>query len=321
MRLLGGIAVSLALFASAVCADGPSPPQPSAPPPATSVCGSQLSHVVSRDGKTILDLKGCAEQGGLIIGKTIPGATLTLDGKPVMVSPAGEFILGFDREAPAKATLEVTAPGDAKTLSEPIDVAPRQWNIQAINGLPPEQVNPTPEELARIHEEAVRKAAARKPDTDGVWFTEKFIWPANGPISGVFGSQRVLNGEPRAPHYGVDMAVPDGTPVHAPAGGVVRLAVTGFYFEGGLVFIDHGHGLISYMMHMSDVKVHEGQTVKQGDVIGASGHAGRATGPHVHWGMFWLNAHIDPQLLVPHAEGTPPAPVVEQGAAATTSER
>ncbi len=145
---------------------------------------------------------------------------------------------------------------------------------------PPESAYP------EIKREIAEKQAARKPDTKGSWFAENFIWPAKGPISGVFGSQRIENDVPKSPHYGVDIAAPEGAPIVAPAGGIVTLAQPHMYFEGGLVFIDHGHGLISYMMHMSKVEVHKGEVVKQGEEIGRVGQTGRATGPHVHWGMY-----------------------------------
>jgi len=252
-----------------------------------------------------LALNGPMEQGGLIVGRTAPGIEVSLDGAPLMVDGQGRFVFGFDRDAPVAAKLEARGPGGYDEIRT-LNVAPRTWDIQKIDGLPPEQVNPTPAELEQIKREAVLKRAARKPDTQGSWFTEHFIWPAQGSVSGVFGSQRILNGEARSPHYGLDIAAPEGAPVTAPAGGIVRLAATEFYFEGGLVFIDHGHGLVSYMMHMSRVDVHAGQEVKQGETIGAVGKTGRATGPHLHWGMFWLDAHIDPQLLVPAQATVPP---------------
>jgi murein DD-endopeptidase MepM/ murein hydrolase activator NlpD len=250
-----------------------------------------------------LTIDGPIEQGSVIRGTAAPGARASLDGKPLMVDDEGRFVFGFDRDAAGDAVLGVTWPnGDEETRK--LTIAARTYDIQRISGLPEAQVTPPPDQLDRIKREAAEKAAARKPDTQGSWFAEKFIWPAAGPVSGVFGSQRILNGEPRAPHYGVDVAAPEGAPIHAPAGGVVTLAEPDMYFEGGLVFIDHGHGLISYLMHMSKVEAHAGQMVKQGDEIGLVGHTGRATAHHVHWGMFWLGAHIDPQLLIPPA---PPA--------------
>jgi hypothetical protein len=246
-------------------------------------------------------LSGAMVQGGLVVGSTKPSTRVSLDGIPLIVGDNGLFVFGFDRDHGPSATLEFASTGVSgpSHLSLPLTIAPRTYDIQRIDGLPPEQVTPTPEQLVRIKREGVLKKAARKRDTQGSWFAEKFIWPTEGRISGVFGSQRILNGEPRSPHYGLDVAAPEGTAVKAPAGGIVRLAEKDFYFEGGLVFIDHGHGLISYLMHMSKVAVKAGQEIRQGDIIGAVGHTGRATATHLHWGIFWLDAHIDPQLLVP----------------------
>ena len=245
-----------------------------------------------------LKLDGVIEQGAVVRGAAAPGAKASLDGKPLMVDEEGRFVFGFDRDAIGDVTLGVTWPG-GDGEDRKLTIAARSYDIQRISGLPEKVVTPPPEAMDRIRREAAEKAAARKPDTQGSWFAESFIWPAAGPISGVFGSQRILNGEPRAPHYGVDVAAPEGAPIHAPAGGIVTLAEPDMYFEGGLVFIDHGHGLISYLMHMSKVEVHVGQVLKQGDEIGLVGHTGRATAHHVHWGMFWLGAHVDPELLVP----------------------
>ena len=253
-------------------------------------------------------MRGQFTQGGLIVGRTRPGSKVSLDAAPLMLDDKGEFVFGFDRGATASAMLKIDLP-DGSEKSVPLTIETRQWNIQRIDGLPEMQVTPPPEALERIRREGVLKAAARKPDTEGSWFAENFIWPASGPITGVYGSQRILNGEPRNPHYGLDIGAPEGAPIVAPAGGIVTLAEPDLYFEGGIVFIDHGHGLISYLMHMSKVEAKVGQEVKQGDEIGLVGRTGRATAPHVHWGMFWLKAHIDPQLLVPPlppVEGTKP---------------
>jgi murein DD-endopeptidase MepM/ murein hydrolase activator NlpD len=250
-----------------------------------------------------LQLQGEATQGGLMRGTAAPGAQVFLSGQPIQVGTDGGFVFGFDRDDTGDRTLRIVWPGgrdEVRTLT----IVPRTFNIQSITGLPPEQVTPPPETYDRIRREAAQKAAARKPDTQGDWFEENFIWPASGPVSGVYGSQRILNGKPSNPHWGLDIAAPEGAPIVAPAGGIVALAEPDMYFEGGLVFIDHGHGLISYLMHMSKVEAHVGQVLKQGDEIGLVGHTGRATAHHVHWGMFWLGAHVDPQLLVPP---TPPS--------------
>jgi murein DD-endopeptidase MepM/ murein hydrolase activator NlpD len=244
-----------------------------------------------------VSLKGTIEQGALVVGKTEPHARVTLDGDRIMVSSNGYFAIGFDRDHGKSAKLVVATP-DGKTETKNLVVASRAWAIQSIKGVAPKYVTPPPEEIARIKREQALKAASRPRDTDEEWFAEKFIWPAKGPISGVFGSQRIFNGEPRNPHYGVDVAAPAGAPIVAPADGIVRLAEPDMFFEGGLVFIDHGQGVVSQMMHMSRVDVKAGQRVHRGELIGAVGKTGRATGPHLHWGMLWRGAHIDPSLLV-----------------------
>jgi hypothetical protein len=268
--------------------------------------GHPTSRVVMLDmhNTEVLSVSGCRVQGGLLAGKTVPGSQVSLDGVPLMVNTGGNFVFGFDRDARqwAKLRVEFPASSNMRQWVSDFEVAPRTYDIQRIDGLPPEQVTPTPEQLVRIKREGVLKKEARKRDTQGSWFTEQFIWPTEGRVSGVFGSQRILNGEPRAPHYGLDVAAPEGTPIKAPAGGIVRLAEKDFYFEGGLVFLDHGHGLVSYLMHMSRVDVKPGQEVKQGDAIGAVGKTGRVTAAHLHWGIFWLDEHIDPQLLLPEQQ-------------------
>lgn len=243
-------------------------------------------------------LTGALEQGSLVVGRTEPGATVALDGKKLPVAPDGVFAMGFDRDHGRDAKLVVTLPG-GKIETRALTIAPRAWQIQRIEKVAPALVTPPPEALARIKREVAMKAAAKPNDTPQEWFSSRFIWPAKGVISGVFGSQRFYNGIPKNPHYGVDVAAPTGTPIVAPADGVVRLAEPDMYFEGGLVFLDHGQGVISIMMHMSRIDVKAGQRVHQGDPIGAVGQTGRATGPHLHWAMAWRDAHIDPSLLVP----------------------
>ncbi len=187
--------------------------------------------------------------------------------------------------------------------SQTLQVARREYNIQRVEGVPQATVTPPPEQLERIRREAALVADARAPSIERPELIEKvlagFVWPAQGPISGVYGSQRFYNGEPRNPHYGVDVAVPKGTPVHAPAAGVVTLAEPDLYFSGGTVILDHGYRLSSTFLHMSEVSVQVGDELQAGDLIGAVGSTGRATGPHLDWRMNWRQERIDPQLLAP----------------------
>ena len=243
-------------------------------------------------------LDGRPVQGGLMLGKTLPGSVVTLDGAPLPVSEEGNFVFGFDRDRTGRVTLQIIAP-DGSIDTQQIEIETRAFDIQRIDGLPPKYVSPPPEELERIRQESEQKKAARARETLQDWYATGFEWPARGRISGVYGSQRVYNGEPRNPHFGVDIAAPEGTPVTAPADGIVTLAESDMYFEGGLIFIDHGAGLTGVLMHLARVDVKAGDFVRKGDVVGAIGATGRATGAHLDWRMYWRNAHIDPELLVP----------------------
>lgn len=244
-----------------------------------------------------VELEGDFRQGGMIIGHTEPGARVTLDGKPLRVTDQGLFVFGFDRDASPKARLEVTAPSGSVQRRD-LDVEARQYDIQRIDGLPDEMVTPPPEAAARIEREAAQINDARRGDSDAIWFSKGFIWPAKGRVSGVYGSQRILNGIPKRPHFGLDVAAPVGTLVMAPAAGVVTLAAPDFYYTGGTVMIDHGFGVTSILMHMYSVDVKVGQQVVQGARVGTVGATGRASGPHVDWRVNWFNIYLDPQLLV-----------------------
>lgn len=245
-----------------------------------------------------LALKGALVQGGLVFGQAEPGSTTTLDGRPLRLTEDGRFVFGFGRDAPETATLAVTAPdGSMETRSLTIDR--RDYEIQRIDGIAQSYVTPPDEVLARIRADAEAAAAARAADRPETDFDSGFIWPAEGRISGVYGSQRILNGEPRQPHYGVDIAALVGTPVKAPADGVVTLAHPDMYFSGATLIIDHGHGLSSTFLHLDSIEVEVGQRVRQGEVVARLGASGRVTGPHLDWRMNWREERIDPALLVP----------------------
>ena len=245
-----------------------------------------------------LALEGNFVQGGLIFGQAAPGARVTLDGRRVRVTEAGRFIFGFGRDAPPEAALEVAWP-DGRVETRRLAVAKRDYKIQRIDGLPPKMVTPPETVLARIRAENARIAEARAVDRAEPLFESGFVWPVEGPITGVFGSQRVLNGKPRRPHYGIDIAAPEGTPVRAPADGVVAIAEDDMYYTGGTVLIDHGHGLTSVYSHMKEVWVTEGARLSQGDPLGSVGASGRVTGAHLDWRINWFDQRLDPGLLVP----------------------
>jgi len=243
-----------------------------------------------------VELRGEWKQGGVILGKAAPGSTASFNGRPLRVSPDGLFLVGLDRDEQPRALLVVARPG-AATFRREFEVASRAYDIQRLDGLPDPMVTPPPEAQARIAQDLAQVRAARARDTERQDFAGTFIWPIVGRISGVFGSQRILNGQPKQPHYGVDVAVPIGTPVRAPAAGVVSLAVADMYYTGGTLMIDHGHGLTSTLMHLDKVLVKAGDEVKQGQVVAQSGMTGRATGPHLDWRVSWFEARVDAQLL------------------------
>jgi len=244
-----------------------------------------------------LHLEGEMIQGGLVRGQVAPGTRVWLDGRELRVSEDGWFVFGFDRDAPGIAELALVDP-NGREAQRRLEVAARTYRVQRVDGLPPRQVTPSAADLARIAAEAELLAAAKRRDSEGRGFAAPAAWPATGPISGVYGSQRVLNGEPRAPHRGLDVAAPAGTPVGAMAGGVVSLAATAMYYTGGTVMVDHGHGLHSIYVHLRDVLVEVGQEVAQGATLGTVGATGRATGAHLHWGVYWFERALDPALLV-----------------------
>ncbi len=245
-----------------------------------------------------LVLRGEFQQGSLIFGQTTPGTRVTVNGQLLQLASEGRFVFGLDRDAAAEATLILTPPGGApSTLRYP--VAKRSYAIQKLNGLPPKQVNPDPEMDARIARETASNRAARARDTAVDYVFQSFIWPARGPITGVFGSQRILNGEPKQPHYGVDVAGPVGAPVVAPADGIVSLVNPDMFFSGGTLYLDHGHGVSSAFLHLSKILVQPGQTVKQGERIALIGKTGRVTGAHLDWRVNWFESRVDAAQLVP----------------------
>ena len=245
-----------------------------------------------------ISLDGHFVQGGLVYGRTAPGSTVVLDGRPLHVTPDGEFLLGFGRDAAPSSRLAVRYP-DGKSEERTLAVVAREWQIQRVDGLPERAVTPRPEDLERIKRDAAEIAAARARDTALTLFRSGFAWPVTGPISGVYGSQRILNGQPRQPHFGVDIAAPAGTPVVAAADGIVSLVDENMFFTGKTLLIDHGYGLSSTYLHLSAIAVKDGQRVKQGQVVGRVGATGRVTGAHLDWRVNLFAIRLDPALLVP----------------------
>lgn len=241
-------------------------------------------------------LTGRPQQGGLMLGRAPAGAAVTLDGRPVPVAADGAFLLGFGRDALPQARLEVMAEG--RVESRILEVAPRPWAVQRIKGLPRDKAEPDPAAIARIRTESEMMRALRAKPGPGTDFLGGFIRPAEGVVSGVFGSQRVYNGSPGAPHSGLDIAAPKGQPILAAADGVVVLAAPDLFLTGQTVAIDHGLGLISSYAHLSRLDVAVGRRVARGEVIGAMGATGLATGSHLHWGVSWLEVRLDPEAAL-----------------------
>jgi len=238
-------------------------------------------------------------QGSLLTSHVPPGTRLSLDGRALRVAADGAFACGFGRDHGPTATLVAIRPDGARE-EQRLAIARRDWPTQQISGLPPAQVTPDAVALARINAEREGLAAARATDTGLTGFAGRFVWPASGRISGVFGSQRILNGEPRQPHYGLDVAAPVGAPVAATAAGRVTLAAE-FFFFGRLLVLDHGHGVNSLYAHLSAINVRVGEAVAAGQRIGAVGATGRVTGPHLHFSLSWFATWLDPFPVLPAA--------------------
>ena len=259
-----------------------------------SLLGVMASIAVAADR---IEIPSNLQQGELVIGHVPRRAHIEFNGRDLHVGDDGVFVFGLDREAPAEISLHARfADGSQETTTA--HVGKREYQVERVEGLPPKTVTPDPETAKRIEGEQARVSEARKRDDARDDFTRGFALPVQGArISGVYGSQRIDNGVPKAPHMGLDMAVPEGTPIHAPASGVVTFAEPDLVLTGGTVLLDHGFGLSSSFLHMSRLDVKVGDHIARGQVIGAAGKTGRASGPHVHWGFNWFDVRLDPGLL------------------------
>ena len=252
---------------------------------------------VSANEELLLELEGHLVQGGLATGRVQPGTRVEFADRQLRVGPEGSFVIGFHRDMPATADLILTR-GDLRQLKT-LTIGKRDYRIERIDGLPPAKVNPRAKAvLDRIGRETAQVVKARDIDSTRQDYLQEFIWPARGRLSGFYGSQRILNGDPKRPHFGVDVAAPVGTPVVAPVGGIVRLAHPDMFFSGGTLILDHGHGVTSTYIHLDSIEVKQGDEVAQGDLIATIGQTGRATGPHLDWRLNWFGHRLDPQLLV-----------------------
>jgi len=243
-----------------------------------------------------LELAGNFIQGGLIHGQTEPGATVTMNGKPLAVLKDGRFIIGLGRDQKPRLQILAVMP-DGRKWSKTVRIKQRKYDVQRIDGLPRKKVTPDPAAVKRILADNAKIKKARQKARVSNGFESGFIWPVKARLSGVFGSQRILNGIPKRPHNGVDIAGPENATILAAADGVVAVADGGMFLSGKTIILDHGLGLTSAYIHMSKILVKPGQRVKKGTPIGAIGHTGRVTGPHLHWGVHWFQQPLDPALL------------------------
>jgi murein DD-endopeptidase MepM/ murein hydrolase activator NlpD len=244
-----------------------------------------------------ISFEGEFKQGGLLIGQVQEGQTVSYQGRTLNLTTNNQFLLGLGRNAPAITSINIISQ-DQEPETITLEIAARQYNIQKIEGVPAKTVTPPTSDLQRIKQDASMVREARKLVSNKQDFLKGFIKPANGPITGVYGSQRFYNGVPKSPHYGIDYAAPTGTAVIAPADGVVTFAHNDLFYSGGTLIIDHGHGLSSTFLHLSEILVEPDQQVTLGMEIAKIGATGRATGPHLDWRMNWLDQRIDPDLVL-----------------------
>ena len=243
-------------------------------------------------------LSGKMEQGALIRGQAPAGTQVWLNGEPVKVSPEGLFVFGFERQAALEQEIKLVYP-DGLTQIMPLKVSEKTYKIDKVNGIAKKIMKPDPKAQARAAKDSKQVKAARETFSSQTAFAQPFIWPLTGRISGVYGSQRVYNGKPGNPHYGVDVAAKTGTVVVAPADGVVTLSVPDMFYSGGTLIIDHGYGVSSSFLHLSKLYVEPGTLIKQGQPIAEVGATGRATGPHLDWRLNWFQMRLDPATVVP----------------------
>ena len=237
-------------------------------------------------------IRGCFCTGGLIVGKVDSSDKIFIDGKSIKISKDGFFVFGFGRNY--KNSVDFNFNGQKYTRN----IEKKKYRVERINNLPKRKVEPSKEDIDQIIKDQNKINSAKKNLINRKIFSNKFSLPLEGRISGVYGSQRILNKIPKRPHYGLDIAAPKGKKIFAPNNGIVTMSAKNMFFTGNTVVLDHGLGLISIFAHLEDIFVEVGETVKSGKLIASVGMTGRATGPHLHWGMYLSNIPLDPMLVV-----------------------
>jgi murein DD-endopeptidase MepM/ murein hydrolase activator NlpD len=260
----------------------------------SSLAAFSATHVFAEQS---FSLSNNVKQGALILGKTKPNSSVKVNNKVLTVSKNGDFAFGFGRDEIKPHTITVTHQSgliETKTLTPET----REYNIQRINGIKKSIMKPNPVAVTRSRKDNAQVKQARKTLSNNTAFANGFIAPMDGIITGVYGSQRVFNGEKKRPHFGLDYAGKVGDPVKAPADGKVLLWVPDMFYSGGTMIIDHGHGVTSTFLHLSASKVKLGDFVKQGEVVASVGASGRVTGPHLDWRINWFDVRLDPALVL-----------------------
>ena len=244
-----------------------------------------------------VEFKGNFIQGSFILGKTDPKSKIIIDKKKIKVSKDGYFVFGLGRDRKNDVTIKVLKNKKLEVIVK--KVYKKKYRIQKIDGLPKKQVTPPKEVYERIKKDNIIIGKARSIDSKLPFFKNNFILPVeNSIVTGVYGSQRILNGKPRRPHYGLDFAAPEGTPIKAMLDGVVTLSEPDLYFTGGTIIFDHGHGISTLYMHLKDVNVNVGENIQQGEIIGTIGTTGRSTGPHLDVRLNWFDVKLDPESVL-----------------------
>ena len=243
-----------------------------------------------------IEFKGKFIQGHFILGKTNPNSKVKIDDKNIKVSKEGFFVFGLDRDRKFDVTINIMNSNSNKKITK--KVLKRKYNIQRIDGLDEKKVTPPEEVYNRIKKENREIGKARSIDSDLDFFKNKFIMPVDGIISGVYGSQRILNGKPKWPHFGIDIAAKQGTKIKASGSGIVTMSESDLYYTGGTIIMDHGHGISTIYSHLEKLMVKVGDKIDQGDIIGTVGSTGRSTGPHLDFRVNWFQTRLDPMSII-----------------------